>query len=254
MEDRSRLFPLFGCDGDLAIAPLRRSGRLGLAEVEASSLLASKISGACERDRLVREVEEHARRNKESLALLDSVLRSAPVGIAILDRELRFLRINEAMARINGISAEDHLGRRVLEVFPRGEGVALDEGLRRVLETGEPVVAAEVTGESLSRRGEQRTWSVTWFPIAVPGRPPHAVCAFASDVTERKRQEDQLRASEERFRALAEGMSELIFTLDHPQLVPKRGLPVGRHSPASPRRNTSRSAGWRPFTRRTGSG
>ncbi len=65
--------------------------------------------------------------------------------------ELRFLRINEAMAQINGISAEDHLGRRVLEVFPRREGVALDEGLRRVLETGEPVVAAEVTGESLSR-------------------------------------------------------------------------------------------------------
>ncbi len=86
---------------------------------------------------------------------------------------------------------------------------------------------------------------MTWFPIAVPGRPPHAVCAFASDVTERKRQEDRLRASEERFRALAEGMSELIFTLDHPQMVPKKGAARWKAFTGQSEEDTSRSAGWR---------
>ena len=212
LEGQALVLPVPRCDGELAIEPPRRLRHLDPAEVEASRLLASKIAGACERDRLVRELEAQARRNEESLALLDSVLRSAPVGIAVLDCELRLLRINEAMTRMNEISADSYTGPRVLE----------KEGLRRVLETGEPVVAAEVSGEPLSRPGEERTWSVTWFPVAVPGRAPHAVCAFASDVTERKRQDDRLRTREERFRRLAEAMSDILFTLD-PQLIPSDG-------------------------------
>ncbi len=175
---------------------------------------------ARERRRLSAQVQAHARRNEEGLALLASVIHSAPVGVAILDRELRFIQVNDAIAKINGVSVAEHLGRPLREVVPGPDGERLARRLQAVLESGEPVVSAEFSARSVAHRGELRTFSVTWFPVAVPGHPPHAVGTFVVDATDRKRYEAELRASEERFRVLAEGMSQIIFTLD------RRGNPV----------------------------
>ena len=49
----------------------------------------------------------------ETLALLDTLLASAPVGFAFQDRKFRFVRLNDEMAAINGASVEDHIGRTV---------------------------------------------------------------------------------------------------------------------------------------------
>jgi CheY-like chemotaxis protein len=54
----------------------------------------------------------------ESLALLDTLQRNAPIGIAFLDRNYRFLRVNDELAVINGLLAEAHLGRTVAETVP----------------------------------------------------------------------------------------------------------------------------------------
>jgi PAS domain-containing protein len=73
----------------------------------------------------------------EASALFDVVGEGAPVGLAFLDTDLRFVRINAALAEINGRPAEEHLGRRIDEVVPE----IADELIpiyRHVLETGEP--------------------------------------------------------------------------------------------------------------------
>src|ERR671933_450836 len=48
----------------------------------------------------------------DTLALLDA----APVGIAFFDRDLRYIRVNRALAEINGLAAEEHVGRRLEDV------------------------------------------------------------------------------------------------------------------------------------------
>ncbi len=59
-----------------------------------------------------------ARRELErTLALLDSLYTDAPVGLALLDRELRFRRINVMLAAMHGVSVEDHIGRTLTEVL-----------------------------------------------------------------------------------------------------------------------------------------
>ena len=49
---------------------------------------------------------------------LDLLYRTAPVGLGLLDRELRYVRINDRLARINGKPVSAHIGRTVREVIP----------------------------------------------------------------------------------------------------------------------------------------
>ena len=101
----------------------------------------------------------------EASALFDVVGEGAPVGLAFLDSDLRFVRINAALAAINGRPVSDHLGRRLEDVLPEiaAEVVPI---YRRVLETGEPVIEREVTGE-MTARGELRHVLASWFPVQV---------------------------------------------------------------------------------------
>ncbi|MFF3596027.1 SpoIIE family protein phosphatase [Kitasatospora indigofera] len=67
------------------------------------------------------------------------LLRSAPIGLAVLDTELRFRFVNEALARLNGRPVEGHLGRSVLEVLDLPDPQAYERVLRRVVDEGETV-------------------------------------------------------------------------------------------------------------------
>jgi PAS domain-containing protein len=82
----------------------------------------------------------------EASALFDVVGEGAPVGLALVDTELRFVRINEALAAINGRPREQHLGRRLDEMLPEMASVLVPI-YRHVLETGEPVLERELTAE-----------------------------------------------------------------------------------------------------------
>src|SRR3712207_4844675 len=74
--------------------------------------------------------------------VLDRLFASAPVGMALLDRELRYVRVNPALARMHRRAVADHLGRRPHELLGPG-GEPLEVVLRQVLETGGPVLGAE---------------------------------------------------------------------------------------------------------------
>jgi PAS domain-containing protein len=49
---------------------------------------------------------------------IEAIYRSAPIGLGVLDRELRYVRVNDLLARINGLPPAAHLGRRVSELLP----------------------------------------------------------------------------------------------------------------------------------------
>ena len=79
--------------------------------------------------------------------LLKHVYRTAPVGLCLFDKELRFRHINEWLASINGLSVEAHLGRTISEVIP-DVAAGVTSILRRVMETGEPVLDGVVEAET----------------------------------------------------------------------------------------------------------
>lgn len=91
------------------------------------------------------------------LAEIESIYRNAPIGLCVLDRELRFVRVNERLAEMNGVPLEEHLGRTVRDVIP-GIAEVAEARLQQILETGEAVVDIEITGSTNVSADHPRTW------------------------------------------------------------------------------------------------
>src|SRR5204863_6009738 len=106
-------------------------------------------------------------------ALLDTLLREAPIGFAFFDADLRFRRVNRTLARLHGVPGPDHLGRRPSEVWPVPLAARAEAALRRVLADGQPVleadrpvVAADPPDAAAAdpAADRQRHWASSWFP------------------------------------------------------------------------------------------
>ena len=132
----------------------------------------------------------------ETLALLETLLESAPVGFAFVDRDFRFARVNDALAEMNGLPAAEHLGRRVSEIVPElwPQLHALYQG---VLGSGEAVRGLEIAGATDAQPGVQRHWVVSFYPVqAQHGGEVLGVGVVASEVTESVQLEAHLRQSQ----------------------------------------------------------
>ena len=121
----------------------------------------------------------------ESLALLDAIFESAPVALAYFDRELRFVRVNERLAEINGLSAEAHIGHTVPELLP-GMDARVQEVFEQVLATGETVVEAEFAGATPAEGDRRRHFTASVYPVRTEGRGITGIGIVALDVTERR--------------------------------------------------------------------
>ena len=97
--------------------------------------------------------EERLLAVEHDLAVQDALFEQSPLGIAVFDRELRYVRLNETLARMNGVSVEDHLGRTAGETLPEASADEVTAIQRQVLATGEPVVDLTVAGPHPSNPG-----------------------------------------------------------------------------------------------------
>ena len=150
---------------------------------------------------------EALRSKRESvLAKLESLLAASPIGIAFVDRDLRYLRINQSLAALNGLAVEEHIGRSVREVLPEMAD-RFEPLLRRVLETGEPVLNLEIEADGRSLLGN-------YFPVRGPGNAILGVGAFALDVTDRKRVERALATEQSRLRSIIDHAPAAIWVKD----------------------------------------
>lgn len=180
----------------------RRYDAAARAVLVAAHELAQRAAVAVDNARLYREAQEAIARQNESLALLDTLMATAPVGMAFCDRELRFVRVNDALAAMNGVPATQHLGRRIDEVLPEPVATQVMRDYRRVLETGDPLRDREMAGETRAAPAALRHWLASYYPVRGSGGHPLGIGAVVVDITERK------RAEQERARLLAEVATE----------------------------------------------
>ncbi len=128
-----------------------------------------------------------ARRTAE----LESMLANATIGLAFYDRDFRFLRINHCLAQINGIPLDSHLGRSLRELLPE-IAETVEPIVRRIFETGRPFTGMELQGTTPARPGERRTWLVSYYPVLAADGTVISVGATVTEITERKRAEEEL--------------------------------------------------------------
>lgn len=155
----------------------------------------------------------YERGSDSSAAELETVYANAPVGLCVLDRELRWVRINRALAEINGFSPEEHIGRRVTELLPDVAAQA-EPALRRVLDTGEALLGVELRGTTPARPGVERRWIENFFPLRDGQGQVVGINVVCEEVTERRVVEEALRLSEERFRLAADAMQGIVYDVD----------------------------------------
>ena len=150
---------------------------------------------------------------------LDNLYTTAPIGLALVDREFRFVRINRRLAEINGVSAVAHIGRSIREIVPdiadQAEGV-----FRRVFETGEAILDIELVGETPAQPGVRRVWNENWYPLRDGSGQTAAVSVVVEEITERKRAEEALRASEAKYRELSESQKRFVNDAAHELRAP----------------------------------
>jgi PAS domain S-box-containing protein len=149
------------------------------------------------------------RAKTESLALLDALFESAPVGLGYFDRELRYERVNDKLARINGVPVEEHIGRTVTEVLPAMDE-RVEQEFHRVLETGVPAVDIEFVGETPAAAGEERRFSCAIYPVRDADGSVTGIGIVVLDITARRRAEaerERAHELEREARATAEEMA-----------------------------------------------
>ena len=110
------------------------------------------------------ELAEALRENEHTMAELDSVWSSAPVGFAFHDRELRYIRVNDRLASAMGRGSSEFIGKRPSDLFP-GIGAEIEQGLSRALATEQAVLDLELAGPSPQRGEPAREWLATMFPV-----------------------------------------------------------------------------------------
>lgn len=139
---------------------------------------------------------------------LNSFFAGATAGLALLDKDLRYIQINETLADMHGIPAKEHIGRTVREIVPDLVSV-VEPILQKVLTTGEPVLNTEVTGETQSHPGIQRHWMESFFPLTGMDGGPEGVGSIVVEITERKRAEETLQRYAEQLKALSYRLVEV---------------------------------------------
>ena len=198
LEARGRLL------GTISLGTGESRRRFGSTDLELAHEIARRAALAIDNALLFQSAQE-------SYAQLDTMLRSAPVGIGFWDRELRFVRVNDALAALNRLPPEEHIGRTLAEVIPT-LAPALEPLYRQVIESGEPVVHTESTDDAALHIGERRHWLSSYYPVRTADGETIGVGGLIIEITDRKRADDRLRL-------LAEAGELFSTTLDRDEIA-----------------------------------
>ena len=150
-----------------------------------------------------------------SLGLLHAFFKQATFGFVILDTQLRYVAVNEALARLNHRPALDHIGRPLKEVIDSTDMTAYEDILCQVLETGDPVVNMHMPTFPTAAPGNPHVMAVSWYRIVDATGRPIGLCGTVMDVTEREHALLDANRSRDRLNLLSAIGAQLGSTLDY---------------------------------------
>ncbi|HEX6743265.1 MAG TPA: SpoIIE family protein phosphatase [Solirubrobacteraceae bacterium] len=170
--------------------------------------VARRAALALDNARLYGEARDRERDSIEAQALLDALVNAAPIGQGFLDTDFRYVRVNDALAEINGVPAIDHIGRTVREVLP-ALATDIEAAMEEVLTTGEAIVDLQMVGETRREPGRDRHYVASYYPVALARGERLGIGITVADVTDRAEAAQALREQRDLYEALMRAQSEL---------------------------------------------
>ena len=173
-------------------------------------------------EELVAEISERKgaeQAARESEAELKAYFDASPVGMVLVDRELRYLKANQRLADMTKVSIDERIGKTVREILPAIADI-LEPLYKEVFASGKPIINFELTDIP----NEHRDYQLSFFPLMGEDAKPKAVGAVSLDITEQKRAEVEANhakmAAEEANRA----KSEFLANMSHEIRTPMNGV------------------------------
>jgi PAS domain S-box-containing protein len=192
--------------GALTLLSTREGRHYGADDLAFAETLGERFALAIDNARLYEQAER-------SLGLLDTLFATAPVGLAFLDADGRYVRVNPALAALNGASVADLLGRRT-DDMPGPVGRHLAALHREVCARGEPRLDSEASGPTPGGDGGVRHWIASCTPVRGLDDEIVGVGVTVIDITERRALLEAERAARVRADFLARAGALLDASLD----------------------------------------
>ncbi|WP_374509139.1 sensor histidine kinase [Niveibacterium sp.] len=142
----------------------------------------------------------------DDATLLEELCEVVPVGIAVLDTDLRYLRVNRAFSATTGADLAEHVGRSVRELLPDAAD-GIECAMQQVLASGEALLDEPL----FAVPGEPRSWLASYHPRRSEHGEVVGILAVTRDVTA---QRDALQESEARFRQAVESAPDGLTMVD----------------------------------------
>ena len=120
---------------------------------------------------------------------LELIYRTAPIGLAFLTTDCRYVAINERLTEICGISISDHIGRSVRETVPQ-VAEQVEHIVQTILRTGDSIIGVEVHGQRPDGSNIDRVWITHWHPLKDQFGNITGINVAAEEITERRRAEE----------------------------------------------------------------
>ncbi|MFF3500993.1 SpoIIE family protein phosphatase [Streptomyces sp. NPDC003247] len=150
---------------------------------------------------------------ERDLALSHSLVDQTPVGIAVFDTDLRWVAVNPALERMNGVPESAVVGRRLGEVLPGLDVEAIEGRMRHVLETGGSLLDQQTIGRTVADT-EDRAYSESYHRIEDTGGRVLGLAMVVLDVTERQQASAEIAQARQRLSVIAEAGVRIGTTLD----------------------------------------
>ncbi|WP_051819679.1 SpoIIE family protein phosphatase [Streptomyces sp. NRRL S-920] len=154
------------------------------------------------------------RRVERDLALSVRLVDQSPIGLAVMDTELRYVMVNPALERINGLPADEHLGRRVGQVLPFLDADSIESAMRQVMVSGTPLLDQETVARDPVDPDSEHAWSVSFYRLEDPGGKVLGVATSVVDVTDRYRAGKDADRARHRLAVVADASVRIGTTLD----------------------------------------
>ena len=156
---------------------------------------------------------------RESEAELKAYFDASPVGMVLVDRQLRYLKANQRLADMTKVSIDGRIGKTVREILPAIADI-LEPLYKEVFASGKPIINFELTDIP----NEHRDYQLSFFPLMGEDAKPKAVGAVSLDITEQKRAEVEANHAKMAAEEASRAKSEFLANMSHEIRTPMNGV------------------------------
>jgi PAS domain S-box-containing protein len=139
-------------------------------------------------------VESEVADLRSAVTDMEAMLEHAPAGLAVLDCDLRYERLNRLLAEMNGLAIEEHIGKSIHDIVP-DIAPAAEGPMREVVHTGQPLLGMTFEGTTAAHPTVRRAWRTDVHPRRDRDGNMLGVTLIVVEITEQQRLSNALHDS-----------------------------------------------------------